>query len=236
MNGRGKWIWRRLLALAWAFFVLIALLALTGAAHAQSFSRLDAGQQTVTAETGLQSGVVTSVGYARGMQLRAGDPTSRTLIPFAQATLLVARPDLHDYGLRAGAQISVVSIGWFDLSAQLALGVAGTENSIYTGTALRTDLALLAGHYGRRWFAVAEAGYDRAWLTYIENSAYYRAFYPEAKDGWYAGTGGKLHAGAKGGVSIGPVEVVLRAGVVRTETLEDLDLPFYATLGANYRF
>jgi len=61
MNGRGKWIWRRLLALAWAFFVLIALLALTGAAHAQSFSRLDAGQQTVTAETGLQSGVVTSV-------------------------------------------------------------------------------------------------------------------------------------------------------------------------------
>jgi hypothetical protein len=167
------------------------------------------------------------------VQLR---PVDRTLIPFAQATLLVARPDLHDYGLRAGAQVSVVSIGWFDLSAQLALGVAGTENSIYTGTALRTDLALLAGHYGRRWFAVAEAGYDRAWLTYIENSAYYRAFYPEAKDGWYAGTGGKLHAGAKGGASIGAVEVVLRAGVVKTETLQDLDLPFYATLGANYRF
>jgi hypothetical protein len=228
-----RWAWRRLLALAWALFVLVALLGLARSANAQSFSRLESGQQTVTAETGLQSGVVTSLGYAAGLRMSAID---RTLIPFAQATLLVARPDLHDYGLRVGSQISVVSIGWFDLSAQLALGVAGTENSIYTGTALRSELVLLAGHYGRRWFAVAEAGHDRAWLTYIENSAYYRSFYPDAKDGWYGATGGKLHAGGKGGVSIGRVEVVLRAGVVKTETLEDLDLPFYATLGANYRF
>ena len=45
-----------------------------------------------------------------------------------------------------------------------------------------------------------------------------------------------LHAGVKGGGTIGAVEVVLRAGVNKTETLQDLDLPFYATLGANYRF
>jgi hypothetical protein len=233
MKRQARSAWRRLIAPAWAFFVLIALLSLTDAARAQSFSRLAAGEHTVTAETGLQSGVVTSLGYAAGLRVRTID---RTLIPFAQATLLVAKPDLRDYGLRAGAQVSVVSIGWFDLSAQLALGVAGTENSIYTGTALRTDLALLAGHYGRRWFAVAEAGWDRAWLTYIENSAYYRAFYADARDGWYAGAGGKLHAGVKGGGSIGAVEVVLRAGVNKTETLQDLDLPFYATLGASYRF
>jgi hypothetical protein len=114
---------------------------------------------------------------------------------------------------------------------------APTENSIYRGTALRTDLVLLAGHYGRRWFAVAEAGYGRAWLTYIENSDYYRMnFYADARDGWYGDTGGRLHAGAKGGVTLGAVEVVLRAGVTMTETLQDLDLPFYATLGANYRF
>jgi hypothetical protein len=29
---------------------------------------------------------------------------------------------------------------------------------------------------------------------------------------------------------------VLRAGVTTTETLHDLDLPFYATLRAGYRF
>jgi hypothetical protein len=237
MTPRGSWALRRLMMLAWAFLAFVALLGLAGAANAQSFSRLEAGQQTVTAETGLESGVVTSVGYACGIRLRAGDRTLRTLMPFAQATMVVAEPDLYDSAFRAGAQMSLVTIGWFDLSAQLALGAAGTENSIYSGIALRSDVVLLAGHYGRRWFAVGEAGYDRAWLTYIKNSDWYKTyFYSGAKDGWYSGTGGLLHAGVKGGVTIGRVELVLRAGVNRTEDLKDLDLPFYATLGASYRF
>ena len=79
---------------------------------------------------------------------------NRTLMPFLQGTLLVAKPDLHDYALRAGSQVSLLAVGWFDLSAQLALEVARTDNSIYDGTALRSDLVLLAGHYGRRWFAL----------------------------------------------------------------------------------
>ena len=233
MNRRGL-VCGRLVRLAWAFLVFVTLLGLAGRARAQSFSRLESGQQAVTAETGLQSGVVTSLGYAAGLRLDAID---RTLMPFAQATLPIARPDLHDYAFRAGAQISVVTIGWFDLSTQLAFDVAETENSIYRGTALRTDLVLLGGHYARRWFAVGEVGYDRAWLTYIKNSDWYRTyFYSDAKDGWYSGTGGTLHAGAKGGVTLGRVEVVLRAGVTKSERLNDLDLPFYGTLGANMRF
>jgi len=213
---------------------LVAALGASRVANAQAFSRLEPGQQTVTAETGLQSAVVTSLGYAAGLRVGLLD---RTVMPFAQATLPVARPDLRDFAVRTGAQTSLVSAGWFDLSAQLAVEVAETDNSIYRGTALRSDLVLLAGHYGRRWFAVAEAGYDRAWLTYVKNSDWYRAnIYSDAKDGWYSGTGGTLHAGAKGGMTLGPVELVLRAGVTRTETLQALDLPFYATLGASYRF
>lgn len=43
--------------------------------------------------------------------------------------------------------------------------------------------------YGPRWFVVAEAGYDRAWLTYIKNSDWYRTtFYSDPKDRWYSGT------------------------------------------------
>jgi len=217
-----------------AIAALAATLGVARTADAQAFSRLDPGEQTVTAETGLQSGVVTSLGYAAG--LRVGR-LERTLMPFIQATLPVAKPDLHDYSLRAGVQVSMLSVGWFDLSAQLALEVAETENYIYRGTALRSDVVLLAGHYGRHWFAVGEAGYDRAWLTYVKNSDWYRTYvYSDAKDGWYGGTAGTLHAGAKGGITIGRVEVVLRAGITKTEALNNLDLPFYATLGANYRF
>jgi hypothetical protein len=220
----------------WGIMIVAVGATLAGArtANAQAFSRLEPGQQTVTAETGLQSAVVTSLGYARGLRVGALD---RTLMPFVQATLPVAKPDLHDYAVRAGAQVSALSVGWFDLSLQLAFEVAETENSIYRGTALRSDVVLLAGHYGRRWFAVGEAGYDRAWLTYVKNSDWYRAyFYSDAKDGWYGGTAGTLHAGAKVGLTFARVEIVARGGVNKTETLQKLDLPFYATLGANYRF
>ena len=219
-----------------ALVVLGFLAGLAGAraAQAQAFSRLDPGEQTLTVETGLQSGVVTSIGYAAGLRVDAID---RTLMPFAQATLVAARPDLHDDAFAAGAQVSLLHAGWFDLAGQLAFEVAGTQNSIYSGTALRTDLALLAGHHGRRWFLLGEAGYDRAWLTHITNSDWYRAnFYSGAQDGWYSGTGGTLHAGIKGGGRLGAVELVARAGVTQSETLNNLDLPFYATLGANYRF
>jgi hypothetical protein len=41
-----------------------------------------------------------------------------------------------------------------------------------------------------------------------------------------AGEGGNLHVGAKGGMTFGSVELVLRAGLTRTEALNDLDLPF----------
>ena len=40
-------------------------------------------------------------------------------------TMLVARPDLRDYAFRAGGQMSLLGIGWFDLSTQLAFEVAG---------------------------------------------------------------------------------------------------------------
>jgi hypothetical protein len=215
--------------------VLAAAGALMGAgqARAQSFSRLEPGEQTVTLETGLEGAVAASVGYATGVRIESLD---RTVMPFCEGTLMMAHPDLGDYAARAGAQSSLLRLGWFDLSAQLGFGVAGTDDSIHRATALRADAVLLAGHYGRSWFAVAEGGYEHAFLTYIKNSDYYRAFFPGARDGWYGNSAGTVHAGAKGGIKLGGVEVVLRAGVTKTERFNDLNLPFYATLGAGYRF
>jgi hypothetical protein len=216
-----------------AVFLLLVLSSGARAAHAQAFSRLASGEQTVTTETGLESAIVTSLGYAVG--LKAG--ALGTLMPFAQATLAVAQPDVHDYAFKTGAQADLLHAGWFDLSTRLAFEVAGTENTIYTGTALRSEVALLAGHYGRHWFALGEFVYDRAWLTYIKNSDWYRTyFYSGAKDGWYSGTGGTFEVGAKAGFAVKKVEIVLRAGITKSEALKSLDLPFYATLGANYRF
>jgi hypothetical protein len=130
-----------------------------------------------------------------------------------------------------------VARSWLDVSTQLAAEVEGTANSIHRATAVKSDLVLLAGHYARSWFVAAEAGYDRAWLTHVKNTDWYRTyFYADARDGWYGGTEGTLRAGLRGGLRFGRIEVVARAGVNRTETLRELDVPFYATLGAGCRF
>jgi hypothetical protein len=231
MNAFVKRTWlSSLLGLA----ALLSVLAVSGAARAQAFSRLDPGQQTVTVGTGLESGVTTSLGYAAGLRLA---PLDRTLVPFIQGTLVAAHPDLGDFAVRAGAQLPILHRGWFDLAGQLAFEVDQTTNDIYRATALATDVTLLAGHFGRRWFLLGEAGYDHAWLTYLKTSDWYRTYiYSGAKDGWYGGTAGTLHAGAKGGVTLGAIEVVARAGVDESERLNALDLPFYATLGVGYRF
>ena len=155
----------------------------------------------MTAETGLESGMVTSLGYATALRLNAID---RTVMPFAQATMLMAKPNLHDYAFRGGAQISLLQSAEFDLSAQLAFDVAETENSIYRGTALRTDLVLLGGHYGRRSFAVGELGMTGVADVHQEQDWYGTYFYSDAKDGWYRRHRRLLHAGARGGVTIGP--------------------------------
>lgn len=123
------------------------------------------------------------------------------------------------------------------MTPSAAAGVVPPRNTIHRATALRSDLVLLAGHYRPRWFAAVESGYDRAWLTHIKNSDWYKTyFYADAKDGWYANTAGTLRAGLRGGVRRGRIEVVARAGVNRTEHGEALNLPFYATVGANWRF
>ena len=211
----------------------LAFAVASGTAQAQTFSRLEPREQAVTLEVGLQSGIATTVGYAAGVRVDALD---RTVMPFLQATLLVVHPDLSDYAASGGAQVSLVRMGWFDLSAQAAFQVEGTANSIHRATALRTDLALLAGHYAQSWFLLGEFGYDHAWMTYIKSTSFHRSFFPQPRDGWYANTAVNLRLGLKGGFKLGGAEVLVRVGANQSEGFNSLNLPYYATLGANYRF
>jgi hypothetical protein len=213
---------------------IACIFAHTQSAHAQAFSRLGAGEQTVTVETGMQSGVVGSVGYAAGLRVPVID---RTIMPLGQIT--VVQPDPRNLGLRGGAQIGILDVWLVDISAQLALEVERGQNSICTATALRSDLVFLVGHYWQEWFVTAELGYDHAWLTYLKGSNWYRTyFYSGFKDGWYRNTAGNLRYGLKGGMKLwnDGLEIVLRAGKTVTENLNPTSLPFYATLGVGYRF
>ena len=113
----------------------------------------------------------------------------------------------------------------------------GTENTVYRGLNFGADLTGSAGVYRRRWFAAGEFGFDKAVITHITHSDWYRDhYYADAKDGWYLDAGGTYHYGVTGGVAIGRAELVARFGWQRTEKWNDLDQPIYASLGTGVSF
>ena len=99
------------------------------------------------------------------------------------------------------------------------------------------DFTGATGVYRHHWFLAGEFGFDKAIITHLTHSDWYRQyFYPDAKDGWYLNAGGTYHYGMAGGVAIGRTELALRAGWLRTEDFHDMMPPMYAGLGVGFGF
>ncbi len=90
--------------------------------------------------------------------------------------------------------------------------------------------------YRPRWFAGTEAGIDKNMATRITHTDWYRTyFYPDAKDGWYSGTGGTIHYGLTGGVTLGRTELMTRAGFLKTEQFNETVPPVYVNVGFGFK-
>jgi hypothetical protein len=142
-----------------------------------------------------------------------GTKRATTVLMMAAAGLAACdgstiRRNRATWGVRAVRRIGAAGHGTGRERARLASG----QQAVTTETGLQSGMVTSLGY-------AAGVRIDRIDRT---------NFYADAKDGWYGGTGGTLHADAKGGVTIGAVEVVLRAGVSKTEALGEVDLPFYA--------
>ncbi len=150
----------------------------------------------------------------------------------AEFGTVVAAFDVRDWRARGTARTTVVHRGAFRITGEGAFIARGTSNSIYSALNLGASTTLTAGAYRRRWFLAAETGFDKAVATRITNSDWYRDYYyADAKNGWYLTPGGTLHAGLTGGASLGNVELMARAGTLRTERFNALIPPMYASVG-----
>ena len=217
------------------FFLVLTLLFVAAApAHAQEVTRLpDTAQQSVGVDAGLEAGFIARATYAHKVNL-GFVPDARLVARF---TLPVVTPDLGDWGIDAGVQASVLK--WRDFRLALLIGplVRNTVNEVFTATATGVSATMLVGYEGPRWGLSGEAGYEQILATHLSQSDRYRdTGYPGAKDGWYAITGSTAHAGLRGGVRFGAVEIAARAGLDGTGQLHALLVPFYATLGSAYAF
>jgi hypothetical protein len=193
--------------------------------------RLGSTRNQVYTTFGLDPAFVASVGYQRVVPM-----LGRSWQFGAEAGVVTEQLDIRDYRARVEIRSSIVWWRSVHLVGSAAFITRGTENSIYRAIAFGSDFTGTLGVYRPHWFLAGEFGFDKAIITHLTQSDWYRQFYPEAKDGWYLNAGGTFHYGPAAGVVIGPAELALRAGWRRTENFKDVTPPIYGVLGVGFRF
>jgi hypothetical protein len=211
------------------FLTVGLVLAGATSAHAQEVTRMQT-QHAVTLDAGLDSAFITRVGY--DYRSDALGPDSRI---YARFTLPVVAPDLGDFALDAGARMHVLGSDGWGLQAQLGPVLRRADNRLFSSLSFGVRGGVLAGYQDARWGLLFELGVEQQITTQLSPSSLYkRTFYADAKSGWYAFTGGLLHAGLRSGVKLGRLEIFGTLGVASDLALQLAAAPFYLTLGTAY--
>jgi len=212
--------------------IALTMLAASNAHGQWNVARFGMERNRVYTTFGLDPAFVTSVGYARTFPVLTHEFQITGEVGMASN-----RADTRDFRSRIGTQTSLASWKALNLTGAATFVSRGTDNAIYRGFNFGADLTGAVGVYRPRWFVAGEMGLDKAVITHVKHSAYYRdTFYPDAKDGWYLDAGGTIHHGLSAGVTIGKAELVGRAGWLRTENYNSLMPPFYGSIGLGVGF
>ena len=211
--------------------IALAALVARDAAAQWNVARFERGRNHLYANFGLDPALVSTVGYGRVVPM-FGHPVQLA----ADIGIGAAGLEVSDFRARLQANSAIVRWRSLCVSGSATFITRGTENTIYRGLNFGSDFTGRVGMYRGSWFAAGEIGFDKAIITHITNSDWYRQFYPGAKDGWYLNAGGTFHYGVMVGAALGPVELAGRAGWQRTEDYRDLMPPMYASLGLGVGF
>ncbi len=215
----------------WATMLLLCTKSAVACAQ-WNLARLTPGESRVQLNMGVDPAVIPSIGYSRvtslfGLTAQAG----------IEGGVVAGKADLRDYRARLSGQVQLVQYRALRLAVSAAAITRGTSNDVFRAVNFGADVGAIGGLYRRRWFVAAEMGFDKAIVTHLTHTRTYRdQYYAEAKDGWYIDNGGTWRFGATGGVTMGRTELMLRAGVPRTQGGDALPIPGYLSLGVGVRF
>ena len=211
---------------------LLLVLVVQDAQAQWNVARFEAGRSRMYTTFGLDPAMVGTVGFARVLPVM-GHAFQLT----GDVGMVTAGLDANDYRVRIGTQTSLVQWRSMRVTGSATFLTRGTENSIYRGVNFGADFTGTVGMYRNRWFASGEIGFDKAIVTHVRHTDWYREnYYADAKDGWYIDAGGTWHFGVMGGVTLGLAELVARGGWHRTERYNALATPAYASVGIGFGF
>lgn len=212
--------------------LMLSVLVVNSAAAQWNVARFDTGRNRMYTTFGLDPAFVSTVGYGRVVR-----PFGHSVQLTGDIGLAAAHLDTRDFRARLGMQTSILHWRSLRMTGSATFITRGTENSIYRALNFGSDFTGTLGMYRHKWFAAGEFGFDKAIITHLTHSDWYRKnYYPDAKDGWYLTGGGTFHYGVSAGIALGRLEVGGRFGWRRTERFNDVTPPMYASVGVGVGF
>ena len=198
----------------------------------QNVARLDSSANRIYTSFGLDPAFVTSIGYGRVIRL-----FGHRVELVGEVGMPVADVDARDFRVRLHAMTSILHWRSLHFTGAAAFITRGTENTIYDGFNFGADATGGLGIYRPGWFIAGEFGFDKAVITHVTHSEWYRTyFFPEARDGWYLNAGGTFHYGLASGITIGRFDLGTRVGWLQTEDFNELTPPIYASIALGVGF
>ncbi|MFT3912421.1 MAG: hypothetical protein QM737_23540 [Ferruginibacter sp.] len=217
------------LAACIAFAILFAY---KSNAQAINWAAMNAKQRYIAnTNIGWDDGFVIGIGY--GYQLHTKLPTVAHLsYSFPSGEKL-----FDDFKTKIGGTVQLYKIKNFRASAIVEGIFRRYQNTDARLLNFGCELSTTIGYYKKKWFVAGQFGFDKAITTHFKHSAYYKEYYPGAKDGWYIPTGGNFLYGLQGGYSFKNYDINLKTGKTITQDFKTNPMvPYYFQLGFNCRF
>jgi len=181
--------------------------------------------------TGVEYGLVAGLRYGYKLQSRL------PVVLEAGYSFPGGKKLFDDFKTSIGGQLQFYKTGNFIFSTKLHAIFRRYENDFTRLLNIGSDLSTTVGYYRPKWFAAAEAGFDKAIVTHFKHTAAYKEIFPLVKDGWYEpSTGGNFYFGLQGGYTAKQVDLYGKAGYIVQQDLETRSLlPFFVEVGINAR-
>lgn len=210
--------------------LLLILFALAAKAQNLNWARLQAPPgHLLSLQVGYDHAFATNLGYAcRPLE-------ALPMILQTSVSLPVGRNLVDDWKWKVGGRYALIQGERWKLVAKADVLLRRHKTDFDRLLGMGTDLGLTVGRYAEKLFWAVEAGYDRTWALHVKHGEGYRESYPEAVDGWYRGKAGNFYFGVLGGFSWEKVDLNLRLGQALRPASEGNLIPWYMSLGFNFR-
>lgn len=221
---------RRFFSLIFSIASLFCLQKLN--AQTINWHSLQKTSHIVTASFGFDYSVSYGIGY--GYKLT----TKLPIVINTQLSLPSGETPFDDFKIKLGGQMQLFNRSGFVGAISLYSLYRRHETRYVRLQSFGSDMKGTFGYYKAKWFATAEAGFDKAIISHFKHTQDFKDnIFDEVADGWMEPpTGGNFYYGLQTGYSLKKADVTLTLGRVTTQDFRILPtIPFYLNVGLNYR-